>query len=197
MVLKLHHLSTFRKCRISPRKTLCYLKGGETSFIWYHFEWLSFLLINGDWKRPGERSEMLNTRPISKDMSICLCLSTITRHMRCFQVEDDAKIELITTKDAINPPKQECIVHKFPVCVCVAKLTWAWLKYLSRRESRGITEISESFGSVETHTTPPRPLENEVRVIDYNPCSCTCKAKEKTSVRPLHKMSTGIAANEP
>ena len=118
MVLKLHHLSTFRKCRISPRKTLCYLKGGETSFIWYHFEWLSFLLINGDWKRPGERSEMLNTRPISKDMSICLCLSTITRHMRCFQVEDDAKIELITTKDAINPPKQECIVHKFPVCVC-------------------------------------------------------------------------------
>ena len=50
---------------------------------------------------------------------ICLWLSTITRHMRCFQVEDDAKIELITTKDAINPPKQECIVHKFPVCVCV------------------------------------------------------------------------------
>ena len=66
---------------------------------------------------------MLNTRPISKDVSICLWLSTITRHMRCFQVEDDAKIELITTKDAINPPKQECIVHKFPVCVCVAKLT--------------------------------------------------------------------------
>ena len=59
---------------------------------------------------------MLNTRPISKDMSICLWLSTITRHMRCFQVEDDAKIELITTKDAINPPKQES-------CVCVAKLT--------------------------------------------------------------------------
>ena len=37
--------------------------------------------------------------------------------MRCFQVEDDVKIELITTKYAINLPKQECIVHKFPVCV--------------------------------------------------------------------------------
>ena len=61
---------------------------------------------------------MLNTRSISKGMSICLWLCTITRHMWCFQVEDDAKIELITTKDAINPPKQECIVHKFLVCVC-------------------------------------------------------------------------------
>ena len=48
----------------------------------------------------------------------------------------------------------------------------------------------------DTHTTPHRPLENEIRVIDHNPCCRTCKAKETTSVRPHHNITTGIAANE-
>ena len=144
--------------------------------------------------KPNNSAEPANEFKATAILPYAKCLSEQLR--RClqqqgvravFKSETTPRSQLVPSKDAVDPAKQDGVVYRIP-CECGKVYigeTGRPMQDRIKEHDRDIrlARTETSAVSEHAHNTGHKPLWNEVKFIDRDPYYNTCRFKEANHIR--------------